>query len=390
MPGMMPGLGTADPYDGVPVGVGPSGTPGYGVGGYSGMQSALDGLDDADGVYSEQAAMLQQRVSALEQQSTYDRAELAEAVFGLRHFLSQLQDRVMHAQHPGHQAPVMPTVMPQTQYQMPGSFVAPPPPAQYAMPATAQSYAPPMVMHQTATMAMPQTAAMPQMQVMPQVMPQTMQTMPQQMVRPQSMYTLPVQAQTVMPQSPTMLPASTMLPTSTLMPQTTASVTMLPRTVLSSQPAVHTHSYPTRASPIGSTPAVTTLPPVVQRAAQPARAPAPPPVVSSAPAGPSAEMKAKCEAIFAQLDLNRDGRITKAEFIKALRSNSSLHETFHLPAEIREGLSHAQFETTFQGIDTSGDRVITYEELQSWFAQQQGIPLVQARPIPVAPLAITN
>jgi Ca2+-binding EF-hand superfamily protein len=101
-------------------------------------------------------------------------------------------------------------------------------------------------------------------------------------------------------------------------------------------------------------------------------------------------MKAKCEAIFRSLDLNGDGRITKAEFIKALRGNSSLAETFHLPAEIREGVAHAQFESVYQGIDTSGDRVISFEELQTWFGQQQGVPLVQARPVPVATLAITN
>merc|ERR1719395_475602 len=122
-------------------------------------------------------------------------------------------------------------------------------------------------------MVQPVMQPMVQMQTIPQSMPQMIpQSMPQMMMRRSP----PTYNVTMQPQ-PTVLPASTMLPTSTYLPQTSPSTTVIgagyAAPVLTARtayqptvtaPAVHTHAHATRASPLGSAPPVTTIPPVKQ------------------------------------------------------------------------------------------------------------------------------
>jgi hypothetical protein len=143
-------------------------------------------------------------------------------------------------------------------------------------------------------------------------------------------------------------------------------------------PPVHTHVHPSMKAPL-------------TQAAPPMAVPVQP----MQPTAASTNLKAKADTLFAQLDRNHDGHVSKAEFIAALKSSSTMPELFHLPAQIREGAAHAQFENVWQSIDRDGDRQISLAELKSWFAQHQpgGAGVVQAQARQVTPFpyaAITN
>ena len=46
------------------------------------------------------------------------------------------------------------------------------------------------------------------------------------------------------------------------------------------------------------------------------------------------EVEAECSVIFDTIDANSDGRISKAEFIKAVRRNSAVGKHFDLPGKV--------------------------------------------------------
>ena len=55
------------------------------------------------------------------------------------------------------------------------------------------------------------------------------------------------------------------------------------------------------------------------------------------------------QAVFARVDRNQDGRISRAELIKALRADAELQNLLRLPRHVHESDRDA-FERVFQGI----------------------------------------
>jgi hypothetical protein len=53
---------------------------------------------------------------------------------------------------------------------------------------------------------------------------------------------------------------------------------------------------------------------------------------------------------------------SRAELIKALRTDEELRVLLQLPARVREGDTRAAFEAAFQGMDVNDDRAVTAEE----------------------------
>jgi len=78
------------------------------------------------------------------------------------------------------------------------------------------------------------------------------------------------------------------------------------------------------------------------------------------------------QSVFDKCDANRDGKVSKAELIKALRRKSGLVSgALKLPVNIRqEDGSRDVFEQVFQGADADGDRYLTWEEFRSVFQKQ--------------------
>ena len=66
-------------------------------------------------------------------------------------------------------------------------------------------------------------------------------------------------------------------------------------------------------------------------------------------------------AAFSRLDRNGDGVCTRAELIKALRTDAELRSLLQLPARVKEN-DRAAFEAVFQGMDVDDDRAVTAEE----------------------------
>jgi hypothetical protein len=66
-------------------------------------------------------------------------------------------------------------------------------------------------------------------------------------------------------------------------------------------------------------------------------------------------------AAFSRLDRNGDGVCTRAELIKALRTDDGLRVLLQLPARVKEN-DRAAFEAVFQGMDVDDDRAVTAEE----------------------------
>merc|ERR1719387_2248886 len=48
------------------------------------------------------------------------------------------------------------------------------------------------------------------------------------------------------------------------------------------------------------------------------------------------DMRRKCKDIFATLDRNGDGSVSRAEFIKAIREHKSVQDFFQLPDRVRQ------------------------------------------------------
>jgi Ca2+-binding EF-hand superfamily protein len=68
--------------------------------------------------------------------------------------------------------------------------------------------------------------------------------------------------------------------------------------------------------------------------------------------------------IFDDLDANKDGTVSRAEFIKAIRRGTSgVNEFFGLSTTVRqEDGTRDRFERVFQAIDTDNSRSISWEE----------------------------
>lgn len=52
--------------------------------------------------------------------------------------------------------------------------------------------------------------------------------------------------------------------------------------------------------------------------------------------------------VFAKIDVNGDGKLSRIEVIKAVRNDASVRVVLGLPETIREGDARAAFESVFQ------------------------------------------
>ena len=69
------------------------------------------------------------------------------------------------------------------------------------------------------------------------------------------------------------------------------------------------------------------------------------------------------------MDKNGDGKLSRAEVIKACRSDASIRELLGLPAVVRqEDGTREAFEAVFQAIDRDGSKAIDEAEFVAYFA----------------------
>ena len=88
-------------------------------------------------------------------------------------------------------------------------------------------------------------------------------------------------------------------------------------------------------------------------------------------------------AAFRRADANGNGVCTRAELIKALRTDEELRAALRLPARVREGATRTSFEAVFQSMDRDDDRAITAEEFVEFvLSGQGGQPAAPAQPEP--------
>ena len=79
--------------------------------------------------------------------------------------------------------------------------------------------------------------------------------------------------------------------------------------------------------------------------------------------------------IYGRVDRNHDGRITRAELIKTVRSDAGVRAVLGLPQHIGED-QRPQLEAVFQGMDVDGSRGVDFNE----FAAYMGSPRMVPRP----------
>jgi hypothetical protein len=80
------------------------------------------------------------------------------------------------------------------------------------------------------------------------------------------------------------------------------------------------------------------------------------------------ETHEKLKLVFEMCDVNRDGSITKIEFIKACRTKPWVAELFKLPTQIRqEDGSRTKTEHFFQKLDKDDSKTITWEEFHDFY-----------------------
>jgi Ca2+-binding EF-hand superfamily protein len=82
------------------------------------------------------------------------------------------------------------------------------------------------------------------------------------------------------------------------------------------------------------------------------------------------ERRAALLTVFARVDANGDGTVTRAELIKALRGDAELQEMLQLPARVQESQREA-FERVFQGMDRDNDREVTVTEFVRFVTRTQ-------------------
>merc|ERR1719313_1902373 len=79
--------------------------------------------------------------------------------------------------------------------------------------------------------------------------------------------------------------------------------------------------------------------------------------------------------VFEALDLNGDGKISRAEFIRTIRSSAEIAKVFDLPTTIRQEQGREAFERAFQSMDSDGDRYITLEEVERLLRKDDDVHL---------------
>ena len=78
--------------------------------------------------------------------------------------------------------------------------------------------------------------------------------------------------------------------------------------------------------------------------------------------------------VFAKLDRNHDGSVSRRDFLLACRKDAHVAEYLGLPQKIKqEGGSRAKLETLFQGIDSDSNDEITIEEFVEHFRNQANV-----------------
>ena len=81
----------------------------------------------------------------------------------------------------------------------------------------------------------------------------------------------------------------------------------------------------------------------------------------------------KLRTIFARVDANGNGLITRAELIKAARSDLGVRRVFELPQQIREGKERDLFEARFQGMDVDDSRGIDIHEFLDYALKKSNL-----------------
>ena len=91
--------------------------------------------------------------------------------------------------------------------------------------------------------------------------------------------------------------------------------------------------------------------------------------------GISNEREAELRQVFACVDVNSDGKLSRAELILRLRKDADLAALLDLPVRVGEA-ERAAFEAVFQEMDENDDQEITDNEFVRFFAlrsrQSQG------------------
>merc|ERR1719473_2608916 len=84
-------------------------------------------------------------------------------------------------------------------------------------------------------------------------------------------------------------------------------------------------------------------------------------------------LKDEAARVFEALDLNGDGKISRAEFIRTIRSSAEIAKVFDLPTTIRQEQGREAFEQVFQSMDNDGDRFITLDEVDRLLRQDDDV-----------------
>ena len=101
-------------------------------------------------------------------------------------------------------------------------------------------------------------------------------------------------------------------------------------------------------------------------------------IVASGPAGAgvpappriSTAREGQLRAIFARVDRNSDGRLSRAELILRLRKDGELASLLGLPQQVGDE-QRAAFEAVFQSMDSDSDKEVDADEFVAFFAQQE-------------------
>tara|TARA_B110001452_G_scaffold113185_1_gene93950 strand:+ start:247 stop:651 length:405 start_codon:yes stop_codon:yes gene_type:complete len=87
-------------------------------------------------------------------------------------------------------------------------------------------------------------------------------------------------------------------------------------------------------------------------------------------------------AAFQLIDTSGNGRLSRAEVIKAARSNPMVRQLLDLPREIRqEDGSRDRFEQVFQAMDRNDSKEVDYAEFAQFVAQLQRVSSAPAASI---------
>ena len=98
-----------------------------------------------------------------------------------------------------------------------------------------------------------------------------------------------------------------------------------------------------------------------------------------------------CEAAWALLDKNRDGKLTRAEIIRGCRSDQRVRELLQLPAVIRqEDGTRDAFEAVFQRMDSDDSKAIDRHEFHAFWRQQGYRTVMEAHTEAEAPRALVG